>query len=98
MTKSHQEIISVIYVVGNLQTGGPNLQLLYLISNLDRIRFKPIVLVTSASGEPTQIEIKLEQTGVEVIRNEADKLASMFAAPRCLARIARREGKVVVHP
>lgn len=93
-----QEIISVIYVVGNLQTGGPTLQLLYLISNLDRTRFKPIVIVTSASGEPTQIERRLDQAGVEVIRIEAGKLASMFRAPLCLKRVVRGEARVVLHP
>lgn len=93
-----QDIISVIYVVGNLRTGGPTMQLLYLISNLDRTRFKPIVIVTSASGEPTQIERRLERAGVEVIRIEAGKLASMFRAPLCLRRVARREARVVLHP
>lgn len=74
------------------------MQLLYLISNLDRTRFKPIVIVTSASGEPTQIERKLEHAGVEVIRIEAGKIASMFRAPLKLLRIARLEKHVVLHP
>lgn len=98
MTIHPQAIISVIYVVGHLRTVGPNMQLLYLISQLDRRRFKPVVVVTSASGEPTPIELKLEQSGVELIRSEAGKLASIVRAPRCIRRVARRESNVVLHP
>lgn len=98
MTVPTVELISVIYVVGNLRTDGPIMQLLYLISNLDRTRFKPIMIITSASGEPTQIERRLEQAGVEIIRIEAGKIASILRAPLSIKRVARREARVVLHP
>ncbi len=98
MRNSAQETVTVIYVVGTLRTGGPTLQLLYLITNLDRTRFKPIVLVTSASGAATEIERRLAQIGVEVIRIEAGKIVSMIKAPHLLVRIARREAVIVLHP
>ena len=98
MTVPALEIISVIYVVGNLRTNGPNMQLLYLISNLDRARFKPIMVITSASGKPNQIECRLEQAGVEIIRIETGKLASLLKAPLLLRRVAGREARVVLHP
>lgn len=93
-----KEPVSVIYVVGNLRTGGPTMQLLYLISNLDRSRFKPIVFVTTASAGPTDIETRLTESGIEVVRLGTGKIGSMFTAPLRLAQIARREAKVILHP
>jgi glycosyltransferase involved in cell wall biosynthesis len=98
MKKTEKEIITVIYVIGNLRTAGPNIQLLYLAANLDRREFKPVFFVTSDSTERSEIEVQIERLGIEIIRIAAGKLSSIFRAPLTLARIANREARVLLHP
>ncbi len=90
--------VSVIYVVGNLRTTGPIMQLLYLISNLDKSQFKAIVFVTSGEDYRTDIEVRLGEAGAKIVKLTKGKLASIFVAPNRLARVARSEPAVVVHP
>lgn len=93
-----REIITVIYVVGDLRTTGPMIQLLYLVANLDRRQFRPVFFVTSDSREPSEIELQIERLGIEVIRINSGKLSSIFRAPLTLAMTAHREARVVLHP
>lgn len=90
--------ITVIYVVGHLRTCGPSVQLLYLISNLDQERFAPVVLVTSASIDPTPIEQILKEEGAEIVKISAGKARSIITAPKALKEIADQREVFVVHP
>jgi len=94
-----QPPMTVIYVVGNLLVSGPNIQLLYLISNLDRRKVKPVVLVTSfARASNGQMVFHLKQYGVEIREFACGKLLSILFMPRFLARIALKERRVILHP
>ena len=90
--------INIFYILSSLQTGGPILQYYYLISNIDKKRFRPLVIVTTFSREPTEIENRLIRDGVHVINLRLSKLRSLITAPFCLRRLLKGRQPFVVHP
>lgn len=89
---------SIIYVVGNLSMSGPNLQFCYLISNLDRARFRPVVVVTSGDEVETAICRKLISLDVEIVYFNVGKVKSLLVGGSRLADICYRMGPAVIHP
>lgn len=89
--------VAVFYVVGHLRVCGPNLQLLYLLSNLDLDNFKPVVFVTSNS-RCAIIERKLQEMGVRIFFTNVSKLTSIFYCALSLRKIQRGFKKIVIHP
>lgn len=90
--------LEVVFVLGSLHTAGPNLQLLYLIANLDRVEFRPTVLVTNPKKGRSPIRVELDGLGVEILECSGGRFLSIFRSVELLRQIKRKHPGVVFHP
>jgi glycosyltransferase involved in cell wall biosynthesis len=85
--------IKVLYVIGQLERGGAERQLMELATRLPRDRFEPIVCCLGQLG-PLGREI--EEAGVRLVVL-AKRLGNFSGASRKLARLVRTERPVILH-
>jgi glycosyltransferase involved in cell wall biosynthesis len=86
-------VIKIVFVIGTLEIGGTERQLVELALGLDRSRFNVSVCALSASGPLAGI---LRTNGVQVVdlgvgrrERRASSIRRMLAAPRAFVRLAR---------
>jgi glycosyltransferase involved in cell wall biosynthesis len=97
---SHVRPIKLLYVIGTLEVGGTERQLVEIVSRLDRTRFEPVVCCLSAGGP---LEERLRREGItvhvvgfrgfSVVRNLAKVIRQLIR----LVRVVRAEAPVIVH-
>jgi glycosyltransferase involved in cell wall biosynthesis len=89
--------IKVLYLIGTLEIGGSERQLVQLATSLDRTRFAPVVFCLSSAGP---LERDLVAHGIQVrvlgLRNMRSFPQNLLAVVR-LARLIARERPAIVH-
>lgn len=89
--------IKILYVIGTLEIGGTERQLVQLVTNLNRERFEPVVCCLSSAG-PLERELLAHAIPVRVIglRDVRDVRHSVSRVVS-LARLVARERPAIVH-
>ncbi len=85
--------IKVLYVIGQLDRGGAERQLLELATRLPKDRFEPVVCCL---GRPGPLGREIEESGVRLVVH-AKPVGNFSGASRKLARLVRAERPVILH-
>ncbi len=80
----------ILYLIGTLDVGGTEGQLVDLVTRLDRERFLPVVACLSSAG-PLEGRLKAEGTKVEVIGLQGGG----FSPFRALASLLEEVGRLI---
>lgn len=85
--------IKVLYVIGQLDRGGAERQLMELATGLPRDRYEPVVCCL---GQPGPLGREIEEAGVRLVVH-AKPLGNFSGASRKLAQLVRAERPVILH-
>src|SRR5262245_33881357 len=78
----------ILYVVGQLDTGGLERQLYYLLQSLDRDRYKTVVAVgTCREGDVHVAPIRALGVPLYSIRNTSSRLSKLLGLRRLVAQL-----------
>lgn len=96
-TAGRLRTIKVLYMIGTLEIGGSERQLVQLATNLDRARFEPVICCLSSAG-PLEGELTAHGIPVRVIglRNVRDLREVVLGMAR-LMRLIAGERPAIVH-
>lgn len=88
--------MNILYLVSTLEKTGPTRQLFYIVSNLDRSLFDPVVVTLSPEPEKSMKE-NFERIGIKVQSLNMSRLKGLFCAKRKVKEIIKNENVSIVH-
>lgn len=80
-------MVKIIFIVSHLYPQGPNRQLLYLCSNLDKSIITPIIVTTSQNNFQGSLHENFLDKGIEIYNLKLSKLNSIFKANKDIQKI-----------
>jgi len=86
----------VAYIVSTLKRCGPSCQLLYIVRNLDRSLFDPLVITLSPESNDS-MEVRYSDAGIRVISLNLSRAQGFFLAKPILEKRLDREGVSLLH-
>ncbi len=87
---------NICYFISSLARTGPTNQLSYIIKNLDRDKYKPIIVTLFEENEKTLISHFKQNLSVEIICIKTSKKRALFEAKKSLKEILIRENIDVI--
>ena len=88
--------INIVYVVTNLRQSGPINQTLYIIRNLNRNIFEPIV-ITLFSEDKTSYLKEYQKEGIKIIQLKMNKVFAILKGKEILLSILEKLNPDIIH-
>lgn len=88
--------MKVMYIVSTLKRSGPIIQLLYIIKNLDRNKFKPKIITLSKEPSDT-LKDKFIDLNVDIDSLNLSRVMGLFLSKSKLMNIINKEKPDIIH-